>query len=766
MAKKWSEVSNSPDFLALNETEQENARNQYFEQVVAPNVPEADKASVRSRFDADTKISKPSRKEQISAKINQPRQSNRFLQELSESSPAAFRFLSSARAGADALAQVAHKVLPESAIKSAQGVRESIYDATGGYLGSKTPKLEDIQAHKQVAATLDDDGGVDWAGLGGAVADPVTLVAGGGAYKLGAPLVAGASKYAPAVISRFTPNALAKLTPTALATSAAFMTQPVKDMDNFWSEKAGQGATGLGVGYTMAYGLDKAAAGGAALYAKIKKMGAGPEDIQKAVAASPEKFQAIQNNVIVDLKQSGINFDELLPAVKDKVNDYVAKAMTLGADPTDAAQVARQAILEANPIPMKGLKGQLSQDVIDQQTERMAADSIFGGAIKDKLKSDPVNLIANMDAIHKKMGREITSESDFGRSLRDFVTGKYSAKKEATSALYKEAKETAGGLPVTVGDDIIEFFRINKGFPGVGGLLEKAKALGIVSQDDTGKLIAETSDFRRLAELRSSASALTKGGGSESAYGGQLKTSLDDIFEKQGGELYRAAVKSRREQGLTFESGPRVISKSLKMGTETDPAIDTEDLFRKLIVNGSIDDVKNLYTFAMKNKAPEQVEAVRSMTAQYLKDSAVVADSTGVSVSWPKLESAIKKMGGKEKLVTIYGKKHAGEIINLIESAKILNKQQPFAAGGSQTASRAVMLGSKLMNLLPYGEAGKEAGKAVYSAAQAGAAMNPTIKLAPKANLQPLNKLSQGNLGKSAKAATRNALAAMNAERE
>lgn len=54
MAKKWVEVAASPAYQALAPEQQEEARNQYWNEVVAPNVPQAEHAQVRQAFDADT----------------------------------------------------------------------------------------------------------------------------------------------------------------------------------------------------------------------------------------------------------------------------------------------------------------------------------------------------------------------------------------------------------------------------------------------------------------------------------------------------------------------------------------------------------------------------------------------------------------------------------------------------------------------------------------------------------------------------------------
>lgn len=64
MAKKWVEVAASPEFNALEPQQQEEARQQYWREVVAPNVPQDQLQSVQSEFDADTlpTIANPSAK--------------------------------------------------------------------------------------------------------------------------------------------------------------------------------------------------------------------------------------------------------------------------------------------------------------------------------------------------------------------------------------------------------------------------------------------------------------------------------------------------------------------------------------------------------------------------------------------------------------------------------------------------------------------------------------------------------------------------------
>ena len=56
MARKWSDVAASAAFQALSFEEQEEARRQYFEEIISPQVPESDVSLARDQFFADTAI--------------------------------------------------------------------------------------------------------------------------------------------------------------------------------------------------------------------------------------------------------------------------------------------------------------------------------------------------------------------------------------------------------------------------------------------------------------------------------------------------------------------------------------------------------------------------------------------------------------------------------------------------------------------------------------------------------------------------------------
>lgn len=64
MAKKWAEVTQSPEFQSLSPTDQEAARTQYFDSVVAPQVPPEQVGMARQQFDEGTKKSQEAKRDE------------------------------------------------------------------------------------------------------------------------------------------------------------------------------------------------------------------------------------------------------------------------------------------------------------------------------------------------------------------------------------------------------------------------------------------------------------------------------------------------------------------------------------------------------------------------------------------------------------------------------------------------------------------------------------------------------------------------------
>jgi len=453
-------------------------------------------------------------------------------------------------------------------------------------------------------------------------------------------------------------------------------------------------------------------AGGSAIGDKVIKTIAGSRgaaaqqvDVMRKLA-DPDYRANIEANITVTLQNAGMDFNAMGQKAKDMLTQQAARALEAGA-PMDAKALARQATLASQPIPMVGTKGQLSQNFYDQQTERMVADiPVIGSGVRNRLEDQQGQLLQNMDMLKTGTGGAAKTEAEFGRTLRGNIADKYAATKTGVRAAYKEAEDVSGENVTQVGDNVLKWLENNKGFEGVGGLLTKAKGLGIISVDDAGELVANPTTMRKLYELRRDASVLAKDPSTKGHYGSEFKKQIDDIFTNDGGQLYRDAAKLRAQQGAKFESGPAVISQILKKraGSTTDDAIRPEALFDRLIINGSQDDLLNLRKFLLTGDKVERKEGLRvirdlrSQTVKFLQDAAT-REGQSPTVLLASLENAYSKIG-PEKMTQIFGKAGADKMNSFLESAKIIGKTKNFASPGSPTASKIAMMMTNLANSL------------------------------------------------------------------
>src|SRR5262249_52316175 len=71
MTATWNDVQANPDYQKLTPEQKEAARNQYFDQVVAPKVPKDQLTAVRGAFDKDTLKAAPKEQQSLASKAGE-----------------------------------------------------------------------------------------------------------------------------------------------------------------------------------------------------------------------------------------------------------------------------------------------------------------------------------------------------------------------------------------------------------------------------------------------------------------------------------------------------------------------------------------------------------------------------------------------------------------------------------------------------------------------------------------------------------------------
>jgi hypothetical protein len=188
-----------------------------------------------------------------------------------------------------------------------------------------------------------------------------------------------------------------------------------------------------------------------------------------------------------------------------------------------------------------------------------------------------------------------------------------------------------------------------------------------------------------------------------------MRKIINEITEGKGGELYQEARRLRQDYSKRFENIGAIDRLISTKANSDDRVVAFEDVFQKSIINGSLDDVKNL-GFALKRSGPQGQQAFKELqgqTIEFLKDrvtQSIDTDMFGNPVVSPaKFKSAVRELDQDGKLDYLFGKKGAQEIRDLMETTILVNAPLKGAANYSNTAS-AVIRGLDMINRSPIGK--------------------------------------------------------------
>lgn len=561
-----------------------------------------------------------------------------------------------------------------------QGFGENLMAGIGGgmygtYLGAKDilglATDDDIRQHKEAMQGLNTTAG----GFTGDIVGQTAVFA-----PLGAGAFGAAAKYFPKLSSM----AIAKAGRTGLAAlgggaQGAFI--PTADDESRLGNVAFGAALGAGANQILERGSN------ALQKVFLKK------------AQMPSMTNNIQIKVDNFLQSQGVDIGQLSAAAKQKAREFARQAMEAG---TDAKPSVNQAVLGSLPVPMQGTKGQIGQDFLQQDNERVLADTFFGKRLRNRFEEQQAQLGQNLDALVSKTGGSTSSIKETGEQLQGEALKRYNKAKSTTKDAYKSAQEVAGNNIGKPSDNLVQWLDYNQGFKDVDGLITKAQKLGIVNKNDAGELVAGDAPLRNFYELRKTISQQSQNNGALA----EAKNLVDDTFDAYGGELYRKAANLRREQGVTFEGGAKSVRDlvALKGGT-TDQAINREDVFNKLVINGNRDDIRNVKRLLLSGDRAErasgkqQIENLKKQTLSYIKDAAVTDVNGKASFSLAQFEKAYKRIGD-ENLEEILGKPAKSQLDDFMKAANIINRQQPRSATNSATASRLANMSSSIFNVI------------------------------------------------------------------
>lgn len=360
--------------------------------------------------------------------------------------------------------------------------------------------------------------------------------------------------------------------------------------------------------------------------------------------------------------------------------------------------VRRTQLAESLRVPVKLSKGQatreLGQQAFEAETPKAYPD--VGKPLVQAQAGRNEAILQNFDAFVDATGKEAYGLRATGKIVDDaLVNASKKAKTEITNAYQKarDAGETAELVDVTP----VQKFLSGLEAESINAPIIKSAEVKLNSLAKDGKM-----SINDLEEIRKMVGNLSGSTPTNMLYGKQINKLIDSTTETAGGQLYKDARALRAKYAREFEN-VGVVDKLLskKPGT-SDRSVALEDVFSHSVLNGSLDDVRNIGK-TLKKAGPEGEQAwkeLQGQTIEHIKDQVtrnIDTDSFGNPVVSPaKFKAIVRELDQDGKLDYIFGKKGAQEIRDLLETTILVNAPVKGAVNQSNTASALIRAMDKI----------------------------------------------------------------------
>lgn len=374
------------------------------------------------------------------------------------------------------------------------------------------------------------------------------------------------------------------------------------------------------------------------------------------------------------------------------------KSGSVGAAATPEA-LQRTVQAEQLPVPVQLTKGQAGRDFADVQFERETAKlPEVGKPLRERYAQQNEQVMQNFDAWIDESGAIAPDLRAVGKAVDQAIVNKSKNAKAKIRQAYKDA-EQAGELeqPIEVpalaahlNDAIPEIATA----PVLDTAIKKAVQLGLVDQAADGSLIPKQAPLKNVEAFRQAMNRASDPMDAPNMRQIQIMKGLvDDATEGAGGDVYKYARRLRKDYANEFENRA-VVSRLLrnKPGTN-DRAVALEDVYKKSIIDGSLDDVRHLRrTLQTAGEEGQQAwKEVQGQAMKQLRDEAFgnsARDERGNPIlSAAALDRRVKSLDADGKLDFIFGKKGAEQIRTMNDLAKMIYTAPPGAVNTSNTAS-------------------------------------------------------------------------------
>jgi hypothetical protein len=409
----------------------------------------------------------------------------------------------------------------------------------------------------------------------------------------------------------------------------------------------------------------------------------------RMTGAGAEQAQALTQPVAQAVQQAGPRIAQALRREPQPTMAGVGAAMTPEA-------VTRTQMAQQLRVPVQLSKGQAERNLAQQQFEIETPKTMpeLGKPLIEAQAKRNDAILQNFDAFVDATGKESFGLRATGKVVTDELSRQANEAKARINQAYTKAREVGETEAPVPYAPLVSY--INDQTPTVRAKL--APILDVVNEqvaknDPSG---TGTVSINALEDIYQVINKNFEPNTPAAVYGREMKDIINTITEGQGGELYQNARKLRQNYSQRFENIGAIDRLLRTKPNSDDRLVAFEDVFQKSIINGSLDDVKNL-GYALKKGGPQGQQAFKELqgqTLEFLKDKvtqSIDTDTFGNPVVSPaKFKSAVRELDQDGKLDYLLGKKGAQEVRDLMETTILVNAPLKGAANYSNTSSALI----------------------------------------------------------------------------
>ena len=368
------------------------------------------------------------------------------------------------------------------------------------------------------------------------------------------------------------------------------------------------------------------------------------------------------------------------------------------------------------PVPLRMTPGQITRDTAALRREQELGKQEVGKPIRELYMDNNQRILQNIGTFLDETGAEAPSLRATGKVVDKVLVDRVNAAKTQISDAYKKAQES-GELDQSV--DVAPLKTWLSGYdseiktgnaPILANLKTKLDALSPEGQPLTVK---------QIEELRKASNKISKSNPVNQAFMPEIGKQLDAVTEGMPGfDEYRKARRLHDNYATEFKNVGVINDLLSKKPGTNDRRVAFEDVFNRSIIQGSLDDVRNVRNTLTKPAAGEEGKQawreLQGATLKYIQDEITKGVTTNergdTVVAAARFNSAMKALD--DKLDFLFPRGGSEKLRTLMEASKDVLTLPPGAANTSGTASSLIAM----MDVVVSGLGGIPApiGSAIY----------------------------------------------------